>query len=340
MTNYTLNRTNYSDLFIESVTPSNLNNCHITRISGTRLLISFEGGNTLYRYRVLLFAVSRTGRGKSLERRVEITSTYAGGNLEELMECSDIVIGIDRQGRNMVGLDARRLQFGGETHNASTFVYLPAFDRLESTSYFIMNNDRQSLLDKEYQIYFRPEFSGAYLSESFFLHSSGLRQTPLISVKDSLADTIEEFTLSGSKEPLSYDQQVELALKKMEIGRAGEAFVVDQERQRLRDAGRLDLADKVDWVSQKFPYLGYDIESFTTTGTPEVIEVKSSSGKLKSFFFTGNELNQAKKLSDKYRIACVSNVFKAATIREIPNPAEKISDGTLALCPVTYKVFL
>lgn len=333
-----LSNANYSDFFIDSVATSGLHVLETQRISGSRLTIRFEDSGIIYTYRVLLFAVGGSGRSNALERRVEITSTYAGGNLIKLPGFSDLVIGIDRQGRNMVGLDARRLNYGGQSHNASTFVYLPAFDRLKSTDYFVFSNDRQNLFNKEYQVYFKPRFVKNYLVECSSLHGSGLRQTPQIHVEDSLADAIEEFGALGSKTKLSYEQQVELSLKKMEIGRAGEAFIFEQERARLNAAGRSDLAKKIDWISQSQPYLGFDIKSFNNGGEPRFIEVKSSSGALTSFFLTQNEFTQATKLSNKYRIACVSNTFKAASVHNIVDPAKEIAEGRLSMCAITYKV--
>jgi hypothetical protein len=287
-----LSNANYSDFFIESVAASGLHTLEVQRISGSRLAITFDKDGIICRYRILLFAVGGSGRSNALERRVEITSTYAGENLIELPGFSDLVIGIDRHGRNMVGLDPRRLNYGGRSHNASTFVYLPAFDRLKSTQYFVFSNDRQNLFSKEYQVYFKPEFVESYVLECSSLHRSGLRQTPQIHVEDALSDAIQEFAAFGSRKKLSYEQQVELSLKKMEIGRAGEAFVLEQERARLRAAGRPDLADKIDWISQSRPYLGFDIRSFSSGGEPHFIEVKSSSGLLTSFFLLRTNLNK------------------------------------------------
>jgi hypothetical protein len=338
MPSYPLSNANYSDFFIEAVVASGLRTQEVRRLSGSRLAIIFEMENLIYKYRVLLFAVGGSGRNNALERRVEITSTYAGGNLSELPGFSDLVIGIDRQGRNMVGIDPRRLRYGGPSHNASTFVYLPVFDRLRAMNYFVFGNDRQNLFTKEYQIYFKPEFVMSYLTEFSSLHGSGLRQTPQIHVQDSLSDRIEEFAAFGSKRKLSYEQQIELSLKKMEIGRAGEAFVLEQERTKLRAAGRSDLARRIDWISQSRPYVGFDITSFSNGGGAEFIEVKSSSGLLTSFFLTENEYRQARKLSLRYRIACVSNALKSASVRNIINPAQEIAEGRLTMCAVTHKI--
>ena len=46
--------------------------------------------------------------------------------------------------------------------------------------------------------------------------------------------------------------------------------------QELCRAGRNDLAQKVDWVSQRSDAFGYDIHSFTLDGSDKLIEVKTT----------------------------------------------------------------
>jgi hypothetical protein len=77
--------------------------------------------NAEYRYRLLVYAVSTSSRGRPDERRVEVTSTYLGGNLEEDATARDVVLGWEREAEVYVGIDSRRLTEGGESHNASTF---------------------------------------------------------------------------------------------------------------------------------------------------------------------------------------------------------------------------
>ena len=53
------------------------------------------------------------------------------------------------------------------------------------------------------------------------------------------------------------------------IGEVGEDIVLRHEKRRLREAGRADLSDAVEWVSKtRGDGLGYDIASFTTDGEP------------------------------------------------------------------------
>lgn len=60
------------------------------------------------------------------------------------------------------------------------------------------------------------------------------------------------------------------------IGLRGESFVLDQEQQRLRSAGRPDLAERVEWVARSGSEDGFDISSFHDDGTPRHIEVKTT----------------------------------------------------------------
>lgn len=73
-----------------------------------------------------------------------------------------------------------------------------------------------------------------------------------------------------------------------QLGRAGEEFVVDAEREHLDRAGRRDLADRVVWVANDIgDGLGYDISSFKEDGSTRLIEVKTTNlGARTPFFIT------------------------------------------------------
>jgi hypothetical protein len=66
-------------------------------------------------------------------------------------------------------------------------------------------------------------------------------------------------------------------LQNRQLGRAGEAFVLDAERLTLELRGRPDLAEQVQWVSDELgDGAGYDIASFRLDGSPLHIEVKTT----------------------------------------------------------------
>lgn len=81
-----------------------------------------------------------------------------------------------------------------------------------------------------------------------------------------------------------------------QLGRAGEEWVVDAERENLDRLGRRDLADHVVWVANDVgDGLGYDISSFKLDGTPRLIEVKTTNlGARTPFFITRWEVEVSK----------------------------------------------
>ncbi|MGH7990716.1 MAG: hypothetical protein ACREDS_11085, partial [Limisphaerales bacterium] len=72
------------------------------------------------RLRLFIYKVTSSGRSRSHERRVEITTTYQSG-LKPAPRFADVVIGIDEDSGKYVGVDSKRMSFGGTTHNASSF---------------------------------------------------------------------------------------------------------------------------------------------------------------------------------------------------------------------------
>ena len=76
------------------------------------------------------------------------------------------------------------------------------------------------------------------------------------------------------------------------LGKAGEKFVLELEKNILRSAGHDDLASKVRWVSdQDGDGFGYDILSFNFDGSKRLIEVKTTKGgKSEPFYISSNEL--------------------------------------------------
>ena len=299
----------------------------IKKIANNKLTIEIQRGGHTLQFRILLFAVGAAGRNNPFERRVEITSTYSG-RLKLLPGYVDVVLGVERQKRLLVGIDSRRLEHGGPTHNASTFVYLPSFKKLGIDGWFPMRTSTH-LFDSEYQIYLKPSFLVDYLEQHGSLHKSGLAQFPSKPVNERVVDQLDGFSVRGSKTKLSYEQQVEIALKKMQVGRIGESIVLEAERHRLTKSGNPNLAKKVDWVSQIQPYLGYDIVSYGSKSKPEYVEVKASVRAVRKFYFTANEMRVAEARGHSYRLVCVSDVMTEPTLQEFRNPIKAISRGVL-----------
>jgi hypothetical protein len=133
--------------------------------------------------------------------------------------------------------------------------------------------------------------------------------------------------------------------KSDKVGKLGEEIVFNYEKQKLIDAGRDELAQKVIWhredISNRTP--GWDVTSFTPDGTKLLIEVKSSEGKkISDLELTVNEWIQAEKHSadDSYQIYLVTDVFNSAVIRVIKNPAKQVRDEKLTIDVARYQLLL
>ena len=334
-----LNFTQYADWIVAELAKAPHSDLvKVEKSASNRLTIQIKQGGHALRFRILFFAVGKAGRSNPLERRVEITSTYGGG-LAALPGYVDVVFGVERVKRLLVGIDPRRLKHGGPTHNASTFVYLPSFDRLTVDDWFPLRTSTQ-LFESEYQIYLRPRFLVGYLKHYESFHKSGLVQLPSAPVKEDNIDDLNLKSHSGATTKLTYAQQLELALKKMQLGRLGESVVFEAEKNRLIGAGVAELADKVNWVSQVQPYLGYDIASSSVDDKFECVEVKSSVNAVRSFFFTVNEMSVAEARGNAYRLVCVSNVMTQPTFQEFRNPMRMIAEGVLAVKQDTSRVVI
>lgn len=88
------------------------------------------------------------------------------------------------------------------------------------------------------------------------------------------------------------------------LGKAGEERVVLHEHARLRAEGRHDLARRVRWVAaEDGDGAGYDILSFTTSGAERWIEVKTTTGWVRTpFHLTRNECAVASERPDAFRL--------------------------------------
>lgn len=109
---------------------------------------------------------------------------------------------------------------------------------------------------------------------------------------ERLRDLVRKF------DPVERDQ------RNRSLGKAGEQFVFELEKQRLHQASRADLAEHVCWIAQDFgDGAGYDILSFNPEGQRRLIEVKTTNGSAETpFFLSANEAAKADELADEWRL--------------------------------------
>ncbi len=127
----------------------------------------------------------------------------------------------------------------------------------------------------------------------------------------------------------------ERGLRNRALGKAGEAMVLDFERDRLAGADRADLARKVRWVSQEDgDGAGYDIHSFATDGADRLIEVKTTrGGRTTPFFLTRNERSLADERPEAFRLLRVYDFERENRLFRLKPPLE----AALVLEPETWR---
>jgi hypothetical protein len=110
------------------------------------------------------------------------------------------------------------------------------------------------------------------------------------------------------------------------LGSAGEAFVLDIERNRLGKAERPDLARKVRWVAaEDGDGAGYDVHSFDAAGRERLIEVKTTNGTARTaFFLTRNEHDLAGERPESWRLYRVHLFAQSPRIFTIDPPLSDV----------------
>ena len=104
-------------------------------------------------------------------------------------------------------------------------------------------------------------------------------------------------------------------------GIKGEEFVVNYEKQLLRELNLNDLAEKVKRVSDENVANGYDVISFTAKGDEKFIEVKTTTTSKFDFDISSNELKRAKQLSDNYSQHIHQQRFKKNSTKNVSQNA-------------------
>jgi len=105
-----------------------------------------------------------------------------------------------------------------------------------------------------------------------------------------------------------------------ELGRAGEEFVFKVEQRKLSHLP--DLASRVLWASKiKGDGLGYDIETFDSSGKRIFIEVKTTKGSADTpFYISAEEMAAANYLGAGYRLYRVFSFGQKTKILEVKSP--------------------
>jgi len=125
-------------------------------------------------------------------------------------------------------------------------------------------------------------------------------------------------------------------LRNRQLGKKGEAFVLEYEKHRLSIIGRDDLANEVEWTSEeKGDGAGYDIRSFNAQKDQELfIEVKTTnSGKYQPFLLTDNELEFSSMNAQNYSLYRVFGFNRDPKLYQLNGRLEE----HVILAPKLYK---
>jgi hypothetical protein len=138
---------------------------------------------------------------------------------------------------------------------------------------------QKEMLEREIDVYVNDHRLILEATFEKFAHESNIKNLNPI-----LYDNVLEDGPIGSsfteREPLYKPIKINYLEKEQNnscLGEEGERFVIGYERLRLLNAGKDNLADKIEWVSKKLgDGLGYDILSRNNNGTDRFIEVKTT----------------------------------------------------------------
>lgn len=127
---------------------------------------------------------------------------------------------------------------------------------------------------------------------------------------------------------------LEIESRNQTLGLAGEKLVLEFERKRLWQAGKKDLADRIEHVADTAgDHLGFDILSFETDGRERPIEVKTTRfGALTPFFASKNEVEVSEAREAEYQLYRLYNFIRQPRLFVLPGALRK----TCTLDPMQF----
>lgn len=132
---------------------------------------------------------------------------------------------------------------------------------------------------------------------------------------------------------------IEREIRNTKLGEAGEAWVINFEKQRLSSLGLNEMAEQVVWASKSIgDGLGYDLVSFDSNGDKIFIEVKTTClGKYSAFYLTQKEISTSTKLKNRFFIYRVFDFDKEPKLYTINSNLEESLDLVATTFRATVK---
>jgi hypothetical protein len=154
---------------------------------------------------------------------------------------------------------------------------------------------------------------------------------------------IKKTQLNSNPSRINFRTKLGVKANTKAIGDIGEQVVLKFEKEKLINAGRADLADRVVHEEAENNYPGWDITSFNIDGSPIQIEVKATtSTSINSPILTANEWSAAIIKGDSYYIYLVTGVKKgkADKIEILQNPHRLSTSKDISLEVHSYQLKL
>lgn len=152
-------------------------------------------------------------------------------------------------------------------------------------------------------------------AEAAFRQFAESAPTPKALTFETMLEEMPELDPLYQEPELIYNRPVKINYLEREqanqaIGHTGETIALEYERWRLIHAGKENLADKIEWVSNtRGDGLGFDILSKNENGTDRYIEVKSTKlTKEAPFYFTRLEYDFSKRTQSSFFLYRVFNL--------------------------------
>jgi hypothetical protein len=127
---------------------------------------------------------------------------------------------------------------------------------------------------------------------------------------------------------------LEIESRNQALGLAGEKLVLEFEHKRLWQAGRKDLANRIDHVANSAgDHLGFDILSFETDAREKFIEVKTTRfGAMTPFFASKNEVEVSETRENEYQLYRLFHFERQPKLFILPGSLR----NTCSLDPMQY----
>jgi hypothetical protein len=213
--------------------------------------------------------------------------------------------------RRLLPLLNRRSEGSIEFKNRNISAVLARIGQPFIKGYILAYNYQRQLLEEAVFSYIQREPQ----AEKTFKLFAESEPAPRALVFDKMLEKAPERETSLQESELVYRSPVKINYLEVEqanqkIGRAGEEIALKFERWRLIQAGKENLADKIEWVSQtRGDGLGYDILSRNTNGTDRYIEVKSTKlTKESPFYFSALEYDFSKRSGSDFFLYRIFNL--------------------------------